>query len=91
MKYYSDLIAMESVMIDLACHVSLLQAYTIACENGLKEMDRADALHIITDSIKRYSDALLDMHGKLFEIIREDTHEQPAKGKKGCAKGKDKV
>jgi len=91
MKYFDELTELETVMIDLSCHVSLLQAYALACESGLNEEDRQNAIGLITDSMQGYCSKLFDMHEALFNRIREDTHEEPKKSEKGRTKGKDKV
>ena len=84
MKYYDELISLETVLIDLAGIKALAKAMAIA-SNQMPAIDREEALWKLADILEEYDKSTNETFYKLFEIIRD---EKPKKGKE--RKGKER-
>ena len=77
-KYYDELISLETVLIDLAGIKALAKAMAIA-SNQMPAIDREEALWKLADMLDDYDKLANETFYRMFEIIKND---KPKKGSK---------
>lgn len=79
-KYYEELNRLETVLIDMERASSLASAITIVHrEMGWQEVE--SLLYLLDDLIKQVDKDFQERFQTLWNVIKEDTHEKPKKGK----------